>query len=112
MCTYLVLRPAPRCSSPRSSRQRRRSAQSPEFRWHGSIAQGNAIEIRGEWRRARRASGSNEVEVVAVKHARRSNPEDVRIEVVTHAEGSRFARSTRAVTARDRTSARPAKKDG
>ena len=62
--------------------------QAPEFRWHGSIASGNAIEIKGVNGGLRaEASGSNEVEVVAVKHAKRSNPEDVRIEVVPHAEG-------------------------
>ena len=62
--------------------------QAPEFRWHGSISSGNAIEIKGVNGGLRaEASGSNEVEVVAVKHAKRSNPEDVRIEVVPHAEG-------------------------
>src|SRR5689334_5819392 len=33
------------------------------------------------------STGRNEVEVVAVKRARRSNPEEVKIEVVTHADG-------------------------
>ena len=64
------------------------AAQSPDFRWHGSVAQGNAIEVKGVNGDVRaEASGSNEVEVVAEKHAQRSNPEDVRIEVVTHADG-------------------------
>lgn len=64
------------------------SAQSPQFHWHGSIAQGNSIEVKGVNGDVRaEASGSNEVEVMAEKQARRSNPEDVRIEVVTHADG-------------------------
>ena len=47
-----------------------------------------SIEVKGVNGDVRaEASGSNEVEVVAEKHARRSNPEDVRIEVVTHADG-------------------------
>ncbi|HEY7055667.1 MAG TPA: DUF4097 family beta strand repeat-containing protein [Vicinamibacterales bacterium] len=62
--------------------------QTPEFRWHGMIAQGSAIEVKGVNGNVRaEASGSNEVEVVAEKRARRSNPEDVRIEVVQHADG-------------------------
>jgi hypothetical protein len=64
------------------------NAQSTDFRWHGFIAQGSAIEIKNvNGGLHAEASGSNEVEVVAVKRARRSNPEDVRIEVVTHADG-------------------------
>ena len=52
------------------------AAQSPDFRWHGSVAQGHSIEVKGVNGDVRaEASGSNEVEVVAVKHARRSNPE-------------------------------------
>src|SRR3954471_21853201 len=63
------------------------SAQNP-FRWHGTIAQGNAIEVKGVNGDIRaEASGSNEVEVVAEKRSRRDNPEDVRIEVVQHGDG-------------------------
>ena len=63
-------------------------AQAPEFRWHGSIAQGNAIEIKGVNGDVRaEPSGGNEVEVVAEKRARRSDPEEVRIEVVPHNDG-------------------------
>jgi len=63
-------------------------AQTPEFRWHGSIAVGNAIEIKGVNGNIRaEASGSNEVEVVTEKRARRSNPEDVQIEVLQHPDG-------------------------
>ena len=62
--------------------------QTPDFRWHGSIAQGSAIEIKGVNGDIRaEASGSNEVDVEAEKRGHRSNPEDVRIEVVQHADG-------------------------
>jgi hypothetical protein len=64
------------------------AAQTPEFRWHGMVAQGRAIEIKGVNGDVRaEPSGSNEVEVVAEKRGRRSNPEDVQIEVVEHADG-------------------------
>ena len=62
--------------------------QSNEFRWHGVIAPGSAIEIKGVngGIRAEAAAG-NEVEVVADKRARRDNPEDARIDVVPHGDG-------------------------
>jgi DUF4097 and DUF4098 domain-containing protein YvlB len=63
-------------------------AAAEDFRWHGAIAQGRSIEIKGVNGDIRaEPSGSNEVEVVAEKQARRDNPEDVRIEVVPHADG-------------------------
>jgi hypothetical protein len=59
-----------------------------EFRWHGQLAAGRVIEVKGVNGNveAEPASGG-EVEVVAVKRARRSNPADVRIEVVEHGDG-------------------------
>jgi hypothetical protein len=63
-------------------------ARAQDFTWHGAIAQGRSIEIKGVNGDVRaEPSGSNEVEVVAAKQARRDNPEDVRIEVVPHAGG-------------------------
>ncbi|PYS82928.1 MAG: hypothetical protein DMF67_10930 [Acidobacteria bacterium] len=64
------------------------AAEQGEFRWHGSVAAGRVVEIKGVNGRieANPASGG-EVEVVAVKTARRSNPDDVRIEVVQHGDG-------------------------
>jgi putative adhesin len=58
------------------------------FRWHGRIAAGQAIEVKGVngGVEARRASGS-EVEVTAVKRGRRSNPDDVQVQVVEHGGG-------------------------
>lgn len=56
--------------------------------WRGAVAQGKTLEIRGlnGAVMAQRASGS-EVEVTAYKHGHRSNPADVRIEVVEHGDG-------------------------
>jgi hypothetical protein len=59
-----------------------------DFHWKGRIPAGQAIEIRGINGGIRAAAGSGpEVEVTAVKHAHKSNPDDVKIEVVTHADG-------------------------
>ncbi|HYH85767.1 MAG TPA: DUF4097 family beta strand repeat-containing protein [Pyrinomonadaceae bacterium] len=59
-----------------------------EFRWHGPVAAGREIEIKGvNGNVEAEASSGSEVEVVAVKRARRSDPDDVRIEVVQHSEG-------------------------
>lgn len=62
--------------------------QQNEFRWHEPLAAGRVIEIKGVNGNveATPASGG-EVEVVAVKRGRRSNPDDVRIEVVRHGDG-------------------------
>jgi hypothetical protein len=59
-----------------------------DFQWRGVIPAGDAIEIRGVNGNvtATRAPG-NEVRVVANKSARRSDPDEVRIEVVEHAGG-------------------------
>src|SRR4051812_46031772 len=64
------------------------TAGAQDFQWHGAVAQGKAIEIKGVNGDVRaEPSGSNEVEVVAVKRANRDNPDSVRIEVVPHAGG-------------------------
>jgi DUF4097 and DUF4098 domain-containing protein YvlB len=62
--------------------------QQNEFNWHGKIAAGKTIEIKGinGAIRAGAASG-NEVVVVATKRAKRSNPDEVKIEVIEGAEG-------------------------
>jgi hypothetical protein len=62
--------------------------QGNEFRWHEALAAGKVLEIKGVNGNVEATpSSGGEVEVVAVKSARRSNPEDVRIEVVRHSEG-------------------------
>ena len=63
-------------------------AAAQDFQWRGTIPQGQAIEIKGVNGDVRaEPSGSNQVEVVAVKRANRDNPESVRIDVVPHAGG-------------------------
>ncbi len=64
------------------------TAAADDFRWTGRLADGQILEIKGlnGSVRAERASGS-EIEVRAEARARRSNPDDVRIEVVEHEEG-------------------------
>ena len=65
-----------------------RTATAQDFQWRGAIAQGRAIEIKGINGDIRaEPSGSNEVEVVAVKRANRDDPDSVRIDVVPHAGG-------------------------
>jgi hypothetical protein len=59
-----------------------------DFQWRGSVLQGSAIEIKGVNGAIHAAPASGtEVEVTAVKRARRSNPESVRVEVVQHGDG-------------------------
>lgn len=63
-------------------------AAAQDFTWSGAIPQGRAIEIKGVNGDVRaEPSGSNQVEVVAVKSARRDDPASVRIEVVPHNGG-------------------------
>jgi hypothetical protein len=63
------------------------AAQAP-FQWRGQLASGQTIEIKGINGDVRAvASSSPDVEVAAIRSARRSNPDDVRIEVVPHGGG-------------------------
>jgi DUF4097 and DUF4098 domain-containing protein YvlB len=63
-------------------------AAQEEFRWAGKVAAGQAIEIKGVngGVTATGAAGSD-VEVTAVKKGRRSDPTEVKVEVVEHAGG-------------------------
>jgi len=64
------------------------AAAAQDFRWHGSIAQGQSIEVKGVNGDVRaEPSGGNDVEVTADKRARRDNPDSVQIQVVPHAGG-------------------------
>src|SRR5881398_1907714 len=58
-----------------------------EFHWKGKVAPGKSIEIKGVNGDVRAVAGSGDVEVTAVKHARRSDPDEVKIEVVPHEDG-------------------------
>ncbi len=66
-----------------------RAAERDEFRWRSHMARGRVIEIKGVNGsvRAEAASG-DQVEVVATKHARRSDPQEVEIRVVEHDDGA------------------------
>jgi len=56
-----------------------------DFHWKGKIAAGKEIEIKGVNGDVRAVAGSGgETEVTATKRARRSNPDEVKIEVVQH----------------------------
>lgn len=63
-------------------------AKTEDFRWQGSLAPGQELEVKGVNGaiEAYPASGDR-VEVVAVKKGRRDDPARVRIEVVEHAGG-------------------------
>lgn len=67
------------------------SRQADDFRWTGSVARGDLIEIKGINGPIEvvRAPGS-EVEIRAQARGRRSDPDEVRIEMVEHAEGLTF----------------------
>lgn len=64
------------------------SAAGQDFNWRGRLAAGKRLEIKGVNGdvRAMLASGGEAV-VTATKRARRSDPEDVKIEVIEHADG-------------------------
>jgi hypothetical protein len=56
--------------------------------WRGRVAAGGTVEIRGvNGSISAEAATGSEVEVTAEKHGRRSDPDEVRIEVVEHQGG-------------------------
>ena len=58
------------------------------FQWSGQLTSGQTIEIKGINGDVRATpSSSGQVEVTATKSARRSNPADVRVDVVPHGGG-------------------------
>ena len=65
----------------------RHAAAQNEFHWKGKVAAGKAIEIKGVNGDVSAVAGSGDVEVTAVKHAHRSDPDEVKVEVVEHADG-------------------------
>lgn len=59
-----------------------------DFQWRGRLSAGQAIEIKGvNGAISATPSSSGDVEVTATKSARRSNPAEVRIEVVPSSRG-------------------------
>ena len=64
------------------------TAQAPDFSWKGRVPTGKVIEIRGvNGDVSATLTSGNEVQVTAVKRSRRSDPEEVQIEVIEHGEG-------------------------
>jgi hypothetical protein len=62
--------------------------QGDQWSWHGRLAPGKTLEIRGVNGDVTAQPGSgDEVVVTAEKHGRRSDPDEVRIEVVQDADG-------------------------
>ena len=62
--------------------------QGTEFRWREPLAAGRTLEIRGvNGSVSAEPATGGEAEVVAVKRARRSDPDEVRVEVVRTSEG-------------------------
>lgn len=61
---------------------------SEEFRWDGTIAAGRTLEVHGVNGSMEFETGSGDrVEIRATKHGKRSDPSEVRIEVVQDARG-------------------------
>ncbi len=65
----------------------RGAAAQNEFHWKRKLAAGKAIEIKGVNGDVRAVAGSGEVDVTALKHGRRSDPDEVKIAVVEHEDG-------------------------
>jgi DUF4097 and DUF4098 domain-containing protein YvlB len=64
------------------------AAGQEEFRWTGKVAVGQAIEIKGvNGGITATGSAGGDVEVTAVKKGRKSDPTEVKVEVVEHAGG-------------------------
>lgn len=64
------------------------AAQQDRFNWHGRVPAGQTLEIKGINGTVHAvAAGGQDVELTAVKHGHRSNPAEVKVEVVPHAGG-------------------------
>ena len=65
-----------------------RPVAAQDFSWKGKIAAGQVLEIKGVNGDVRAVAASgDQIEVTAVKRARRSDPDEVEIKVVEHAGG-------------------------
>src|SRR5258708_21318730 len=85
------------------------SLQAQDFNWHGRLAAGKRLEVKGVNGdvRALLASGADAV-VTARKHSRRSAPDEVKIEVVESADWmTTFACYRTPARARRRTTTEP-----
>ena len=72
----------------RSCAQTLFQSSSEQFHWSGRVAPGQSVEIKGiNGSISAEAAAGSEIEVVATKRARRSDPAAVEIRVVPHASG-------------------------
>jgi DUF4097 and DUF4098 domain-containing protein YvlB len=62
-------------------------AGAEDFAWHGRVASGRTLEIKGVNGSIEASGGAGEAEVRAVKTSRRSDPDSVEIKVIEHADG-------------------------
>lgn len=62
-------------------------AVAEDFVWHGQVAAGRTLEVKGVNGGIEATGGSGQAEVRAIKTARRSDPNDVEIKVIEHADG-------------------------
>src|SRR2546421_6337146 len=65
----------------------RPAAAQSEFHWKGQLAAGKTIEIKGVNGDVSAVAGSGEVEVTAVEHAHKSDPDEGKIGGVPHEGG-------------------------
>jgi hypothetical protein len=80
-----VLAALPATAASRNDRDRR---SGEDFEWRGRIAAGKAIEVKGvNGSIVAEPSTGTQVEVVAHKSARKSDPDEVELEVIEHADG-------------------------
>jgi len=84
----IALMADPALASPRHGARYSESRSGEDFHWSWKLPAGKTIEIKGVNGdiEAHAASG-DEVEVVATKHAHRSDPDEVKIEVIEHEGG-------------------------
>jgi hypothetical protein len=61
--------------------------RSGEFRWNGSVAPGQTVEIKGINGDITAEAGGNEVQVLAIKTSRRTDLDTVQVKVVPHGGG-------------------------
>lgn len=83
-----LLAALPATAGKRQDSDRRAARSGEDFEWHGRIAAGKAIEVKGvNGGIVAEATTGSEVEVLATKRARRSDPDEVQFEVIEHAGG-------------------------
>ncbi len=63
------------------------AVEATAFHWTGTLAVGKTVEIKGVNGSVTAETSAGQVEVTALRSGRRSNPNEVRIEVVEHAGG-------------------------